>query len=125
MLRLVGDIKRQGGGGDRFSISLAGRTYWLTYQSFVVLVHLAVALKKGDGWMPLADQPYDNRWHHIYRLRQELREQGNNFEIIENNKNGGYRLIFHPDAIALECNQIIDNLEVTEGTILYKCLKTQ
>jgi hypothetical protein len=124
MLRLVGDIKHQGGGGNRFSISLAGRTYWLTYQSFVMLVHLAVALRKGDGWMIYEAHPYPNyRWHHIYRLRQELREQGNQFEIIENNKVGAYRLIFHPDAIALKTDQIIESLELTEGTFLHKCLK--
>ncbi len=125
MLHLVGDTLPRGNNGMGFSIQLADQVYWLTYQSFVLLTYLAIARKlEDDGWLKEERHPFrfSHKWHHVYRLRQELRDQGYIYEIIENDKGGQYRLTISASAIALDSTKIIDSLPVAEGTFLHKCL---
>ncbi|MBD3168896.1 MAG: DEAD/DEAH box helicase [candidate division Zixibacteria bacterium] len=78
----------------------------ITYKSYHYLKRLATALLNGErhGWVHRLDlDDGDNQWSYLYRLRKEVKkvlpESG---EIIENDRQGNYRLLAQPEGIEME-----------------------
>ncbi|MCP4631887.1 MAG: DEAD/DEAH box helicase [candidate division Zixibacteria bacterium] len=95
-------------GKGRIRISINGYHGMLTYKSYLYLKRLADALvtNENEGWLHRLDlEDGDNQWSYLHRLRRELKSLiPDDVEVIENNRNGFYRLNAIPEGITVSMN---------------------
>jgi hypothetical protein len=95
-------------GKGRIRVSVNGNHGMLTYKSYLYLKRLADALvnNENEGWLHRLDlEDGDNQWSYLHRLRKELKGMvPEDVEVIENNRNGFYRLNAIPEGISISLN---------------------
>ncbi len=83
----------------RYGITVDRKRVWLTPKSFKYFVILAIraAEDQSEGWiLKTTIEPGANQSRYVYRLRTEIAETlGRDWEPIENNRSGYYRLNVH------------------------------
>lgn len=105
---------------DQFLIHLNGILVSLTGRSFRLLALLALARLNGrDGWLSAADcegQNVEYMTKEVFRLKHEIWDKApresaltwQTWQIIENNRRGGYRLVIEPNAISILSHLVDD-----------------
>jgi len=99
MLELDGHYER-----ERYLVKIDGRPVRLTGKSFKYLAKLVFARLSGnDGWIYKDDiEAGFNQARYLYRLKQEFRSGGVDWQIFENNRLGYYRLALGPDKVRVD-----------------------
>jgi helicase len=106
---------------DRLTVKYFGRELPLTLKSFKYLAKLACArIRDNLGWLHKEDlEPGFNQARYIYNLKKEL-GLGKDQAVLENNREGYYRLNIMPEDIVLNS----ENLRSIQDYEL-KCLAEQ
>ena len=116
--------------GDRYLVRINGLPVRLTGKSFKYLAKLAWSrLSHENGWIYKEDLEIGfNQARYLYRLKNEIAASyPSNWQVIENNRLGYYRLDLKPDRIKMnpdmlkqfpdcELQQIADNLHAMRPT---------
>jgi hypothetical protein len=102
---------------DRLSIYLFGSRLFLTFKSFRYLSLLAIARKKNrpDGWIHCEDfETSGNAARYIYNLRHDISPATRGYKLIQNDRDGKYRLTIRPDQIFFLASSLanLDDLDL-------------
>jgi len=104
-------------GKRRYSVRFDKHQIWLRGKSFTYLVKLAYARRAGGkGWIYKTDiEVGDNQARYLYRLKLEIQSQIGDVDgaIVENNREGYYRLAFEPRNIRINEDNLRDFPDVS------------
>jgi len=87
---------------SKYLIKINEIPIFLTNKSFIYFTLLANARGKNEGWIHKQDiELGDNQPRYLYRMKEEISKIiGKDWKVIENDKNGYYRLDINPNIIS-------------------------
>ncbi|MBD3232299.1 MAG: DEAD/DEAH box helicase [candidate division Zixibacteria bacterium] len=91
-------------GQGKSRVEINGKHILITFKSYQYLTRLAESLiKTEDGWIHRLDlEDGDNQWSYLHRLRKEIESViSPSASIIENDRQGNYKLNASPEGIIL------------------------